>query len=159
MAIEEEDLEAIEGKKKKEPVKEETISEEPKEEQPAPEVETEETPEEPVTEEPAQDEAPAEEKAEPEPIPVGGMDLKKASEVAKKKLAEALGKPANATTSIERQGENWVAIVEILDEEYLPEQNLRSMNDILGVYEVTLSNDGELLKFERKSSYKRGEVK
>jgi hypothetical protein len=87
------------------------------------------------------------------------MDIKKASKVVKNKLAEALDKPANATISIEHRGENWVAMVEILEEEYLSGQNVRSMNDIIAVYEVSLSNTGELMKWERKSAYKRGEIK
>lgn len=145
MAIEEEDLEALE---KKEPVKEKPLSEEEAEKEAYPEKE------EPIPEVPEEETEPE----EPEPIPAGGMDLKRASEAAKKKLAEALEKPANATVSVERQGENWVAMVEILDEEYLPGQNMRSMSDIIGLYEVTLDNNGELLKFTRKNSYKRGEM-
>jgi hypothetical protein len=87
------------------------------------------------------------------------LDLKGASELAKKKLSEALGKPANATISIEDEGEFWLAVVEIVEEEYLPGQNLKSMNDLLGVYEVKLGKTGNLLKWTRKNSYKRAEVK
>jgi hypothetical protein len=86
------------------------------------------------------------------------IDIKTASELARTKLADVLGKTANATISIERQGEDWAAFVEIVDEEYLPGQNMRSMSDIIGVYEVTLSSTGELLKFVRKRSNKRGDM-
>jgi hypothetical protein len=86
-------------------------------------------------------------------------DLKQASELAKKKLSEALDKPANATISIENAGNHWLAMVEVVEEEYLPGQNLKSMNDLLGVYEVHLSLAGKLLKWTRKNSYKRAEIK
>lgn len=86
------------------------------------------------------------------------MDLKQASEQAKEKLAEALNKKANATISISREGEGWLATVEIIDEEYLPGKNLESMNDILGIYEVKLSANGELSGWSKKSSRKRGDL-
>jgi hypothetical protein len=88
----------------------------------------------------------------------GDLDLKQASELAKQKLSEALNKPANATISIEDQGDHWLAVVEIVEEEYLPGQNLKSMNDLLGVYEIKLSHNGKLLKWTRKKSYKRAEI-
>jgi hypothetical protein len=87
------------------------------------------------------------------------FDIKQASELAKRKLSEALNKPANATISIENAGDYWLAAVEIIEEEYLPGQNLKSMNDLIGVYEVHLSHQGELLKWTRKNSYKRAEIK
>jgi hypothetical protein len=99
------------------------------------------------------------EEEKPEPLITGEMNLKQASELAKKKLSEALNKPANATISIENEGDHWFAMVEIVEEEYLPGQNLKSMNDLLGVYEINLSNQGELLKWTRKKSYKRAEIK
>lgn len=97
---------------------------------------------------------------EPEPIPAGGMNLKQASKKAMQELSDALGKTAEATTSISREGENWKAVVEVVDEVYLPDQKgVRSMNDMVGVYEVSLSAQGELLKWTRVSSRKRGEIK
>jgi hypothetical protein len=115
-----------------------------------------------VSEEPRETEETkvAEEKEEAEEtLQNGEIDLKQASELAKKKLSDALNKPANATISIENTGDNWLALVEIVEEEYLPGQNLKSMNDLLGVYEVNLSHQGELLKWTRKGSYKRAEMK
>lgn len=85
-----------------------------------------------------------------------GVSIKEASEIAKKKLAEALNKQADNTVSISREGDNWSAVVEIVDEEYLPGKNLKSMNDIIGVYEVKLSDKGALLSWNKKSVHKRG---
>lgn len=84
------------------------------------------------------------------------MDIKQVSEKAKEKLAETLQKKANSTISIAKEADYWLATVEMVDEEYLPGQNLPSMNDILGVYEVKLSDAGELLSWSKKSSHKRG---
>lgn len=84
------------------------------------------------------------------------MDIKQVSEKAKERLAEALQKKPNATVSISKEAEHWLALVEMVDEEYLPGKNLASMNDILGVYEVKLSDTGELLGWTKKSSHKRG---
>jgi hypothetical protein len=83
-------------------------------------------------------------------------DVRRASEFAKRKLSEALDKKANATVSISRDGNDWTAMVEVIEEEYLPGKNVRSMNDIIGVYEVKLSSNGNLQSWLRKSSRKRG---
>lgn len=85
-------------------------------------------------------------------------DIKKMSEIAKKKLTETLNKKAESTISISKEGNEWVAKIEVLEEEYLPAMNLRSMNDIIGIYEVKLSNKGELLNWNKKSSRKRSEI-
>lgn len=99
------------------------------------------------------------EKAREEPkkrISAGSMDIKQASETAKNKLAEALNKKAESTSSISEEGDGWNAVVEVVDEEFLPGKNLKSMNDIIGVYEVKLSSKGELLSWVKKSSHNRG---
>ena len=86
-------------------------------------------------------------------------DIKKMSEIAKKKLEETLDKKTESTISISKEGNEWIANVEVLEEEYIPAMNLRSMNDIIGIYEIRLSNKGELLNWDKKSSRKRGELK
>jgi hypothetical protein len=89
---------------------------------------------------------------------LGRMDIKEASEVAMEELAEATGKKAESTVSISKEGENWQATIEIIDEEYLPGQNLKSMSDIIGVYEVTLESSGKLINWTKKNSRRRGNV-
>ena len=84
------------------------------------------------------------------------MDIKEVSETAKKKLAEVLNKKANSTASISKEGDFWNAIIEMVDEEYLPGKNIDSMNDIIGVYDVKLNSKGELESYNKKSSHKRG---
>jgi hypothetical protein len=86
----------------------------------------------------------------------GNLDIKQASKTAKDKLAEALDKKANTVVSVSKEGENWDVIIEIIDEEYLPGKNLESMNDIIGMYDVKMSDKGELLSWNKKSSRRRG---
>jgi len=140
---------------KKPIIDEEIPAEEPVEESPTEPAEEERS----ELEEDATDEQP-EETEQPEPIPAGGMNLKQASKKAMQELGEALGKKAEATTSISREGENWKATVEVVDEVYLPDQkDVRSMNDMIGVYEISLSAQGELLNWTRINSRKRGDTK
>ena len=89
---------------------------------------------------------------------IEGMNLKQASEMAKKRLAEAIHKKANAVNSIAKEGDTWIATVEMVDEVYLPEQNFNSMNDVIGVYDITLSSSGELLSWNKRSSRRRGDI-
>lgn len=100
----------------------------------------------------------AEEKPKKDVKPARSMDTKQASEAAKKKLAEALNKKANNTVAISKEGNEWIASVEIIEEQYLPGMNIESMNDTLAVYEVKLSSTGELISWNKKSSHKRGET-
>jgi hypothetical protein len=84
--------------------------------------------------------------------------VKEVSERAKELLADALQKKAESTISIEQVGDEWVVVLEVLEEEYVPGSGLRSMNDIIGVYEVKLRNNA-LVKWQKKGSRKRGELK
>jgi hypothetical protein len=83
--------------------------------------------------------------------------LQEAAQSVKMQLAEALHKPANATISITKDGDHWTAQVEVVEEEYLPGQQLKSMNDILGLYEVEMDMDGQLLNWTKRKTYKRSQ--
>jgi hypothetical protein len=82
--------------------------------------------------------------------------IKNASENAKRRLSDALSKKANSTVSITKEGEGWNAVVEIIDEEFLPDMNVKSMNDIIGIYEVKLSKSGDLMGWTKVNSKRRG---
>lgn len=88
----------------------------------------------------------------------GGMNARQISEIAKKKIAEALDKKAESAVSVFKEGNNWSVDIEVLDEQYLPEQKIKSMNDIIGIYEVKLDSKGELISWVKKSSRQRGNV-
>jgi hypothetical protein len=86
----------------------------------------------------------------------GKFDIKLASKTAKVKLSDAIDKKASAVVSASKEGDVWNVIVEMIDEEYLPGKNFDSMSDIIGVYDVKLSNKGELLSWTKKNSRRRG---
>lgn len=86
------------------------------------------------------------------------MDIRQASEQAKKRISEALDKKAENTNSISKEGNEWSAMVEVLEEEYIPGMGLKSMNDLLGIYEVRLNEKGELEGWNKRASRKRGEA-
>jgi hypothetical protein len=84
------------------------------------------------------------------------MDINEASKTVKEKLGSALNKKPNSTISISKEGTEWNATVEVVEEEYLPGKNLQSMNDIIGVYEVKLDDGGDLTSWVKKGVHKRG---
>jgi hypothetical protein len=86
------------------------------------------------------------------------MDLKQVSEIAMKKLSEALNKKVEHVASIKREGEGWQGTVEVVEEEYLPGKNLRSMNDIIGLYDITLDDEGDIINWQKRKTRKRGDT-
>jgi hypothetical protein len=117
-----------------------------------------ETGEEYLQPETSSQEIPKEEQPEEDPITWKEGDIKSASETVKHKLSKALNKKVDSTISISKEDDVWNAVVEVVDEEYLPGMEVNSMSDILGVYEVKLSKGGELLGWTKKSAHKRGQT-
>ncbi len=57
-------------------------------------------------------------------------------------------------TSVEpADDDGWVVELEVVEERRIP-----STSDIIGVYEVQLDGDGELLAFKRTRRYMRGQT-
>lgn len=80
-----------------------------------------------------------------------------ANEIIKKAQEEfvRVGKiPADGVTGVSRIEEGWVVSLEALERKAIPDTM-----DVLGVYEVHLDNEGNLLGFDRKKLRKRGETK
>ena len=72
-------------------------------------------------------------------------------EQAKGQVAQLTGLKPETVSSLSRDGdEQWVVQVEALELTRVP----RTM-DVLGTYEVTLSDDGELVGFRRTRRYHR----
>jgi len=87
------------------------------------------------------------------------LDIKQASETVKQRVADVLNKEAESTVSISKEGDEWHAIVEVVEEKYLPDTDLKSMSDILAQYEAVLSSTGELMKWVKKGSRRRGDIR
>ena len=70
---------------------------------------------------------------------------------AKQQVAELTGLPVESVSSLERDGDkNWVVTVETLELERIP-----NTMDLLGSYEITMSDDGDVVGFHRTRRYHR----
>jgi hypothetical protein len=63
------------------------------------------------------------------------------------------GIPVNGVTGLSRAEEGWIVSLEGLERRAIPETM-----DVLGLYEVRLDSEGNLLGFERKKLRKRGDT-
>jgi len=61
--------------------------------------------------------------------------------------------PVDGVTGLSKSEEGWVVLLEGLERRAIPDTM-----DVLGLYEVRLDNEGNLLGFERKKLRKRGET-
>lgn len=78
------------------------------------------------------------------------MEIKEVLEKAKKELVSATGFKSPAAIGARKEGTKWIVTVEIVEKTSIPEGM-----DILGTYEVRMSEGGKLLGYERKSLRKR----
>jgi len=62
--------------------------------------------------------------------------------------------PVDGITALSRTEEGWVVTLEALERRAIPDTM-----DVLGLYEVRVDKEGNLLGFERKKLRKRGETK
>jgi hypothetical protein len=60
---------------------------------------------------------------------------------------------SDGVTSITRKNDGWTLSIEVLERKAIPDTM-----DILGLYEITMNNEGELLSLERKKLRKRGDT-
>lgn len=73
------------------------------------------------------------------------------AERAKQELSSITGYRPAAVVGSFRDAEGWHLLVDLVEMARLPEST-----DLLGTYEVTVDEAGNLLKFERKSARLRG---
>ena len=79
------------------------------------------------------------------------MDVRELLETAKAQATALIGKRVESVSAIDRDGDGgWVISVEILELERVP-----NTMDILASYEIKLSDDGEMLGFNRRRRYHR----
>jgi len=79
-----------------------------------------------------------------------------ANEVVEKAQQEfvRLGKtPADGVTGLSKTEEGWAVLIEAIERKAIPDTM-----DILGLYELHLDNEGNLLDLARKKLRKRGET-
>ena len=78
---------------------------------------------------------------------------REAAEAARQYLAEMTDRTPVQTTSVSPTEDGWLVEVEVLEDRRIP-----SSSDVLGLYEVELALDGELLSYRRIRRYLRGQM-
>lgn len=82
------------------------------------------------------------------------MAIRELLAVARRQVAEVTGRPVESVTGFHRDGDGrWVVAVEVLELERVP-----NTMDLLATYEVTISDDGEVVGFSRRRRYHRAAV-
>jgi Gas vesicle synthesis protein GvpO len=78
---------------------------------------------------------------------------RKVLHAARQQVAEVTGRPVETISGFHRNGDGWVVTVEVLELERVP-----NTMDLLATYAVTISDDGDVLGFERRRRYHRAAV-
>ncbi|SKC72072.1 gas vesicle protein GvpO, partial [Krasilnikoviella flava] len=81
----------------------------------------------------------------------GGLDAQEAARRAVEHLEELSHHDPEGVVGIERDGNGWTVIVEVLEDAHVP-----STSDVLAEYEVQLDADGGLIGVTRGRRYVRG---
>lgn len=84
---------------------------------------------------------------------VKNMKTSEVIEVAKGHLAEVTNLKVNSVIGLKKGESGWQITVELLEKSSVPDAM-----DLLGIYEVTLDEQGGLVNFERKGLRKRGDT-
>ena len=81
------------------------------------------------------------------------MNTKELIKKAEEDFASLSKLPVNAIIGIAKNNEEWAVSLEAVERRAIPDTM-----DVLGLYEVRLDNEGNLLGFDRKKLRKRGET-
>jgi Gas vesicle synthesis protein GvpO len=91
------------------------------------------------------------EESQARPLPPG--DAHELVARAREHLRDLRGAEAETVSSIRRSADGWCVALEVVELRRVPETT-----DVLGTYEVTLDDDGNLLSFDRIARYYRSEA-
>ncbi|MET9888965.1 gas vesicle protein [Streptomyces sp. NPDC006465] len=72
---------------------------------------------------------------------------------AAEQLSALLGRAPESVSAIKPTDDGWEADVEVLELERIPETT-----SVMATYRVTLDKDGDLVAYERKRRYTRGQI-
>ncbi|MEA1964110.1 MAG: gas vesicle protein GvpO [Candidatus Aerophobetes bacterium] len=78
------------------------------------------------------------------------MKTSEVAEVAQKELAKLIKLEPSGIKGVSRDEEGWHVMVEMIEKKSIPDAM-----DLLALYEVTLNDEGNVLKFERGTLRKR----
>lgn len=82
-----------------------------------------------------------------------GPSTREIAEGAVEQVHDLIGRPVESITGVERDGDEWIVTLEVLELERVP-----TTTDMLGKYEVTLDKNGELVGTQRTRRYPRAEA-
>jgi Gas vesicle synthesis protein GvpO len=71
---------------------------------------------------------------------------------AVEQIHDLIGRPVESVTGIEKNGSEWTVTLEVLELERVP-----NTTDVLGKYEVTIDNQGDVTSAQRTRRYHRAE--
>jgi hypothetical protein len=81
------------------------------------------------------------------------MNANEVAEKARQEFVRLGKKPADGVTGLSKTEEGWSVLLEALERRAIPDTM-----DVLGLYELHLDNEGNLLGLDRKKLRKRGET-
>ncbi len=81
------------------------------------------------------------------------MNANEVVEKAQQEFVRLGKKPADGVTGLSKTEEGWAVLLEAIERKAIPDTM-----DILGLYELHLDNEGNLLDLARKKLRKRGET-
>jgi len=81
------------------------------------------------------------------------MNTNQVVEKARKEFIGLGKKPADGITGLSKTKEGWTILLEALERKAIPDTM-----DVLGLYELHLDDEGNLLGLDRKKLRKRGET-
>ena len=81
------------------------------------------------------------------------MNANDVIEKAQQEFVRLGKKPADGVTGLSKTEEGWAVLLEALERKAIPDTM-----DVLGLYELHLDNEGNLLGLERKKLRKRGDT-
>ncbi len=81
------------------------------------------------------------------------MQIRDVVEKAKLELGAIIGMPISGVTGGEKMNDGWHVTIEVIERKAVPDAQ-----DLLGVYEVVLDVDGDLINYERKRMRHRADL-
>lgn len=90
---------------------------------------------------------------ERQPSRQGHLSGAQLAQRARRQLAELTGLEAESVIAFERADDTWRVTVELLELSRVPETD-----DMLGIYEANLDENGELLRYRRLRRYPRSQA-
>ena len=81
------------------------------------------------------------------------MNANEVVEKAQQEFVRLGKKPADGVTGLSKTEEGWAVLLEALERKAIPDTM-----DVLGLYELHLDNEGNLLGLDRKKLRKRGDT-